>query len=119
MDNGEWEPLPGWVARTDVRHERIVWLAARPDLQRLHQKWWHAWTRILRASDAPRRTMWIDRENSETDDMSVSMQRAALIVDDLAGRFSPPERDLVRRTGYLPEWFWPAYLAEFEAASRR
>jgi hypothetical protein len=115
----ELEPAPGWKVRTDVRHDRLVWLAARPHLQQLHRKWWHSWTRILRASDAPRRTMWIDRENSETDDMSASMQRAAVIVDGLAGRFSPHEREVVRRTGLLPEWFWPAYLAEFDAPSRR
>lgn len=119
VDISGLEPVPGWVERTNVRHERLVWLAARPHLQQLHRKWWHPWTRILRACDAPRRTMWIDRQNSETDDLSASMQRASVIVDNLAGWFSPVEREVVRRTGLLPDWFWPVYPADFEAERRR
>jgi hypothetical protein len=113
------QPVEGWVVRPDVRHERLVWLAARPDLTRIHHKWWHSWTRILRAQDAPRRTMWIDANNSESEDLSASLERASLIIDDLAGDFIPEEREVLRRTGLLPRWFWPTYLEKFEAAKRR
>jgi hypothetical protein len=117
--------LPGlppdehWVVPADVRHERVVWLAARADLARIHRKWWHVWSRIARASDAPRRTMFIDAQNPETDDLSASLQQASLIVDALAGHFTAPERESVRRTGVLPDWFWPVYLGAFEDATKR
>ncbi|MFL6098363.1 MAG: hypothetical protein ACJ71T_00235 [Actinomycetales bacterium] len=104
--------------RTDLRQERLAWLAARPYLDRIHRKWWHVLTRVMRARNRPRGTVWI-RDHIETDDLSKSLQQASLVIDDLAGRFSPYEREVLRRTGLLPEWFWPAYLAEFEAASRR
>jgi hypothetical protein len=51
--------------------------------------------------------------------MSASLQRASIIVDGLATRFSPEERDVVRHTGLLPNWFWPTYLQEFDDGRRR
>jgi hypothetical protein len=113
------DPIPGWVEPVGVRHERVVWLAARGELARIHRKWWHAWTRVARASDAPRRTMFIDAKNPESDDLSASLQQASFIVDGLAGHFSAAERETVRRTGALPEWFWPVYVGAFEDATKR
>jgi hypothetical protein len=118
VDIEELQPVAGWVVRSDLRHERLVWLAARPHLDRIHRKWWHVLTRAMRARNRPRGTLWI-RDHVETDDLSKSLQRGALVVDGLARRFSAVEREVVRRTGLLPEWFWPAYLADFEVARRR
>lgn len=118
MDIDALSPVPGWVVRTNVRHERLVWLAARPHLDRLHRKWWHVLTRVMRARNRPRGTLWIT-DHVETDDLSKALQSGALVIDGLAGRFSPVEREVVRRTGLLPDWFWPAYLADFEAERRR
>ena len=57
-----------------------------------------------------KRTSAVERE-----DQGKSLQRASFVVDDLAQRFSVEEREVVRRTGLLPNWFWPAYLSEFDA----
>jgi hypothetical protein len=112
------QPAPGWVVHDNLRHERLVWLAARPELNRIHRKWWHALVRVQRARLDGHRPGWRP-ETTENEDLSKSLQRASLIIDALAGRFTAEERDVVRRTGLLPNWFWPAYLAEFDATSRR
>jgi hypothetical protein len=112
-------PIEGWVELVGVRHERVVWLAARDELARIHRKWWHAWSRLARASDAPRRTMFIDAMNPESDDLGASLRRASVIIDGLAGHFTASERETVRRTGALPDWFWSVYVGAFEDASKR
>lgn len=107
-------PAAGWVVRTDVRHERLVWLAAKPELARIHRKWWHVFSRLLRVADGDgrfvKRTSAVERE-----DQNKSLQKASWIIDGLAQRFSLEEREVVRRTGLLPNWFWPAYVSEFDA----
>src|SRR3954468_14669385 len=118
MARPPYEPGERWVVPGDVRHERVVWLAARDELARIHRRWWHPWTRILRASDALYRTVGIDHKNPESDDLSASLQQASVIVDGLAGHFSAAERETVRSTGRLPDWFWPVYRGAFEDARR-
>jgi hypothetical protein len=107
------KPAEGWVVRIDLRHERLVWLAAKRELTRIHRKWWHIFVRVQRSRMDARR--FRRRETVEHEDMSKSLQKASFIVDDLAQRFSVEEREVVRRTGLLPNWFWPAYLSEFDA----
>lgn len=112
MSIDDLQPVPGWVVRSDLRHERLVWLAARPELRRIHRKWWHVLTRAMQAH-ADRR--WSARLGSTNhDDLSKSLQKASWIIDGLAGRFTAEEREVVRRTGLLPNWFWPAYLSAFD-----
>lgn len=114
MSIEDLQPVPGWVVRSNLRHERLVWLAARPELNRIHRKWWHALVRVQRAQLDGHRRGWRP-ETTENEDLGKSLQKASLIIDGLAGRFSAEERDVVRRTGLLPNWFWPTYLAEFDA----
>jgi hypothetical protein len=111
------EPAPGWVVRTDLRNERLVWLAAKPDLARMHRKWWHVFNRMLRVGFDGNYTY--RATPSEHEDLSKSLQEASVIIDRLAGRFTAEEREVVRRTGLLPNWFWPAYLEQFDGASKR
>lgn len=118
MARPPFDPGEGWVVPEGVRHERIVWLAARDELARIHRRWWHPWTRVLRANNLLYRTAAIDHKNPESDDLSSSLQQASVIVDGLAGHFSAAERETVRRTGGLPDWFWPVYLGAFEDARR-
>src|SRR3954451_9160843 len=117
MSFEDLQPAPGWVVRTNLRHERLVWLAARPELGRIHRKWWHVFNRLLRVGFDGRYTR--RATPTEHEDMSSSLQQACLVIDGLAGRFSAEERDVVRRTGLLPTWFWPAYRTEFAALKRR
>jgi hypothetical protein len=118
MARPPFEPGEGWVDPGDVRHERVVWLAARDELARIHRRWWHTLTRILRANQVLYRTISIDHKNPESDDLTASLQQASVIVDGLAGHFSTDERETVRRTGVLPDWFWPVYLGAYEDATR-
>lgn len=112
MSIEDLQPAPGWIVRPDLRHDRLVWLAARPELKRIHRKWWHVITRMLQARDD---AQWTGRLGSvNNDDLSGSLQKASIIIDGLAGRFTAEEREVLRRTGLLPNWFWPAYLAEFD-----
>jgi|SRR3954447_18284137 hypothetical protein len=118
MARPPFDPGEGWVVPEDVRHERVVWLAARDELARVHRRWWHPLTRVLRANTLLYRTAVIDHRNPENDDLSAALQQASVIVDGLAGHFSVEERATVRRTGVLPDWFWPVYLGAFEDARR-
>ena len=119
MDAPGFQPVDSWVVPVDLRHERVVWLAARPDLVRIHRKWWHAWSRIMRGCASPLHTVCIDAQNPEADDLRASLQTASVIVDALAPHFSARERESVRRTGVLPDWFWSVYLGAFEDATKR
>jgi hypothetical protein len=112
------QPAPGWVVRSNVRHERLVWLAARPELNRIHRKWCHLLVRVQRARLDGHRRGWRP-ETTENEDLSHSLQQASVIIDGLAGRFTAEEREIVRRTGVLPDWLWPVYLGAFEDATKR
>jgi hypothetical protein len=111
------QPAPGWVVRTDLRNERLVWLAAKPELTRIHRKWWHIFVRVQRSRMDARR--YRRHETFEAQDLSKSLQEASVIIDRLAGRFTAEEREVVRRTGLLPNWFWPAYLEQFDGVAKR
>ena len=113
MSIEDLQPVPGWVVRTDLRHERLVWLAARPELNRVHRKWWHLLVRVGRSRMDGHR--YRRPTTPEHEDLSTSLQKGSLIIDDLAQRFTAEEREVLRRTGLLPNWFWPAYLSDFDA----
>jgi len=117
MDVRASRATDAWLVPGDLRHERVVWLAARPELERIHRKWWHVLSRILGSADAAY-CMNIAMHNLGTDDLAVSLRQASVIVDDLAGHFCSAERERVRRTGELPAWFWPVYRGAFDDATR-
>jgi hypothetical protein len=103
-------PLSGWVVRSNIRNERLAWIAAKPRLEKLNRRWWHALLALGRTADIDEHGFHgssFDREEGQK-----GMQRSALIVDGLAGRFTPSEREVLRLTGRLPEWFWAEYQAE-------
>lgn len=108
----------GWVAPADTRHERLVWLAARPELVRIHRRWWHGLAQAL-AAPAPMGADGYAVRGTDREHLTGSLEQAAFIVDELAGDFIDEERDLLRRTGELPRWFWPTYRQKFEAARGR
>jgi hypothetical protein len=111
------EPVPGWTVRTATRHERLVWIAAKPRLERMHRKWWHNLMALGRADH--RLHDHTGHGSMDREVVSRSMHTAALAVDRLAGRFGADEREHLRLTGRLPEWFWPSYRTEFAALKRR
>jgi hypothetical protein len=41
------------------------------------------------------------------------MARMSLVVDDLAARLSPAERQVLRETGAAPDWFLPTVHATY------
>ncbi len=119
MARPPFDPGEGWVVPEDVRHERIVWLAARDGLARIHRQVVASVRPGLRRRQPMLyRTAPIGHMDRESDDLSASLQQASVIVDGLAGHFSADERETVRRTGVLPDWFWPVYLGAFEDARR-
>jgi hypothetical protein len=117
MPESESQPVAGWVVRPDVRHERLVWLASEPQLRKINRRWWHFLMALGRTADIDERGLHgspVDRE-----ELDKGLQQSAFVVDGLAARFSPQERETLRLTGRLPDWFWPAYHAQVEAERRR
>ena len=111
------EPAPSWVVPFGVRHERVVWLAARAGLVQLHSRWWHWFARALSAP-APMGADGYAVAATDRESLRASLEQASVIVDGLAGHFSLEERETVRRTGVLPDWFWPVYRGAFADARR-
>jgi hypothetical protein len=96
------EPAPGWVVRTDLRNERLVWLAAKPDLARMHRKWWHVFNRMLRVGFDGNYTY--RATPSEHEDLSKSLQEASVIIDRRAARNPEAVRDQVSNTHLWQHW---------------
>jgi len=92
-----WPPyLPAYVEFGNLTDERIAWLAAQPKCEAL-----------------ARRSLLTQRRNFEYHDWVRDCVIAyATAVDTVAKHLSPTERDELRRTGQLPDWFFP----EVEAA---
>lgn len=110
MADGEDEPVPGWVPRPNTRHERLVWIAAKPRLEKMNRRWWHQVFAMTRSAGIDEHG--IHAEAADREEVDKRMQRSAFIVDELAGRFTAEERERLGRTGRLPGWFWPSYDSE-------
>lgn len=107
------KPLPGWVVRENTRHERLVWLAAKARVEKLNRRWWHTLFAMTRSAGIDEHGLHAEASDREAVDERV--QRSAFVVDELAPRFSPEEREVLRTTGRLPDWFWDAYKAKVRA----
>ena len=103
-------PLAGWVDRPNLRHERLVWMAAKPRVEKLNRRWWHALFAMTRSAGIDEHGLHAEAADREAVDERI--QRSAFVVDGLAQRFSEEERAHLRATGRLPEWFWPAFTEE-------
>jgi hypothetical protein len=110
-------PLPGWVVRSDVRHERLVWTAAKPRLEKQNRRWWHALYSLGRTADIDEHGF--HGSSTDREQLGKGMERSAVVVDHLAPRFSADERERLRLTGRLPDWFWSAYSVEAAADRNR
>ena len=102
------------VSAEPLSDQRRCWLAVREQLRR-------------RPPGRPARTgfgevlSWFNRALSRVimpaanrEFRSDQMAAAAVVVDDLSRRLTPQERQLLRQTGDVPDWFLPAVYASFE-----
>jgi hypothetical protein len=116
MDDIDSEPLRGWVVRPNVRNERLAWIAAKPRLEKLNRRWWNSIFSVTRSAAID--THGLHGSHLDRDELDKGMQRSAFVVDQLATRFTAPERETLRLTGRLPEWFWPEYRTVAKAEPR-
>lgn len=110
MPDNPSAPVPGWVVRENIRNERLAWIAAKPRVEKLNRRWWHTLFAMTRSAGIDENGLHAEASDREAVDERV--QRSAFVVDELAARFSPEEREVLRTTGRLPDWFWGAYDAK-------
>jgi hypothetical protein len=101
------------VSGEPLSDQRLCWLAAREQLRR-------------RPPGRPARTgfgevlSWLNRAVSrvimpdQNRELRSDQMAAAAVVDDLSRRLTPQERQLLRQTGDVPDWFLPAVYASVE-----
>jgi hypothetical protein len=106
------------VSGERLSDERLCWLAVRERLWRGSDasnartgfgEVLSSVTRLLRHIVAP----------EEAKDMSSDrMARMSLVVDDLVARLSPAERQVLRQTGAVPDWFLPTVETTYKERYR-
>jgi hypothetical protein len=87
-----------------ARDERLAWLAIRDQLERRSRR--RSLLRRLVGNFVPTgRGLGSDVTGGS---IKGRMMRYSFAVDDVAQRLSPEERQVLRGTGQLPEWFLEA-----------
>ena len=110
-------PTP-WPPVEEATDERLGFLAAKSYLARRARPWWLAWFRIIEAGGSS--TYVADRGMAKvggggvmsrrtiTDEMRGDRMADQVIACDLAAQsLSADERARLRRSGELPDWFFP------------
>ena len=92
----------GWPPAAKLRNERLVWLAAKPEIERLAKPWWLQ----LMSGVGPRSNGQAHRARKELG--GHRMREYALACDAVAKTLTPEELDAVRQSAQLPPWFFPA-----------
>jgi len=90
-----------------LRDERLCWLAVRAELQRLVRRRRMLDT-LLTGGFAPKLTREWESQR---------LSRYAVAVDRVVPRLSAAEREDLRRTGRVPDWFLAAVLREHRESS--
>lgn len=110
-------PAEGWRPDLDLNHERLVWLAARGEVERRSNRWWQRLAYGGSARAEVINTMITGRHvdvGGAQVDRSDRAKLYAVVVDYLAAHFDRNERVILKDTGVLPRWFWPAATEEFK-----
>lgn len=102
-----------------LRDERLAWLAVRDQLERrsrrgvfgILMRFLGARRRLSAARFAGLSTAWVAEEQRK-EHLSARMMRYSIVVDRLARQLSAEDRQMLRDTGAVPEWFLPRVLAE-------
>jgi hypothetical protein len=84
------------VAPSRPRDERICWLAVRDELTKRSSNRFLVWWLALMGGTANRRRHKATRRR---------LEEYSFAVHDAAGKLSPDERDVLRKTGKVPDWF--------------
>jgi hypothetical protein len=103
-----------WPPEGKLRDDRLVYLAAEPELIRRATPWW---MHIARFQVSP-------RSSREASSSHRSMQRGrmhsyVMATQRAAERLNPMELEAVRRDGVLPDWFYEEVEEQRRNARRR
>lgn len=91
-----------WPPRERLRPERLVWLAARPEIERLAQPWW---TSLITGSGG-RGSYLSHRDRKEI--RGHRMREYAEACEAVALTLTKEELAVVQESAELPPWFFPA-----------
>jgi hypothetical protein len=100
------------VAEVSLQDERLAWLAIRDELRETCTQL--PGLRLIRIFGGLNRshTSHLARRALSEDLAELQMTKYALAADDLVRRFTHEERQLLRETGRVPEWYFSTVLAE-------
>jgi len=102
------------AATPKLRDERLCWLAVEDKLERRAKRG----TGLLIGFSGMRRrrgriaTGGLAAQDTARGFTSAKMRKFAVAVDTVATRLSAPERETLRATGAVPEWFLADVLTE-------
>ena len=100
-----------------LRDERLCWLAVEDKLQRRSERG-KGFLIGLMSVRRRRRSGFIAQDTSR-DFASAKMRKYAVAVDAVATRLGAQEREVLRATGEVPEWFVGAVVAEARTVKLR
>ena len=108
--------VEGWRPDLNLSHERLVWLAAKDEVDRRSRKWWQrlvffgsARADVINHAVTGRRVEISGAHENRSDRAKLY----AVVIDHLAERFDRNERVILKDTGILPAWFWQSATEEF------
>lgn len=108
------QPRP-WPPRGRYRDERLIFLAAEPELRRIARPWW-----LVLLGGISFRTVRPAQPGHHRKDMSSTRMVWLVEACDNVGRtLSADELAEVRARGVLPAWFLPAVRGEMKGVRRR
>lgn len=96
-------PWPPGEPGQKFRDDRIVWLAAYPELLRIGKPWWLA---ILAGGGTSHRMSSLNHD-AKKEVAGARMRHLAIACEQATQRLTPEELRTVHATGELPDWFFP------------
>jgi len=100
------------MAEASLQDERLAWLAIRDELRETCTKL--PGLKLIRIFGGLNRsqTSHLARRALSEDLAELQMTKYALAADELVREFTYEERQILRKTGRVPEWYFPTVLAE-------
>ena len=95
-----------WPPPGRLRDDRLVYYAAEPTMLRWARPWWGVIGGVALSGGRRRR-------------ISKRMRRYVIACAELVPRLEPEEMAIVRVSGRLPEWFFPALRRQSRPWRRR
>jgi len=92
-----------------LRDERLCWLAVE---DKLHRRAKRGTAFLIGFSNGARRGASLSNQNVARGFASAKLRKYAIAVDSVSNRLNPQEREVLRATGQVPEWFLAAVLVE-------